>query len=337
LYAARDERAGCWWLLSLVHHLIADAQSMELLREEVEAILAGRAEELLRPVPFRTFIARTVAAAASDHEAYFRAMLADVTEGTAPFGLRHLNDGESLTTATELLDEALCRRIRRRAQTLGVSPATLFHAAWALVAAKTTARSDVVFGTVLFGRLQAGAEADRAIGIFLNTLPLRVALGEDTVEQVVRRVSESLAELIRHEHAPLTLAQRCSGVAFPQPLFTSLFNYRHASRPLSTAAGDADAASGGPAVRSVEGRTNYPLSVSVDDDGVGFELTADAPAAIGAERICATLRTALYSMVASLEARPDEPMMRLGILDEAERHQVLHGWGGGALPYEHPH
>ncbi|MDE2447707.1 MAG: amino acid adenylation domain-containing protein, partial [Gammaproteobacteria bacterium] len=330
LYVAHDERAGCWWLLSLVHHLVADARSMELLREEVGAILAGRADELPRPVPFRNFIARTVAAGATaDHETCFRSMLAEVTEGTAPFGLHQLGNGESLITANELLDEALCRRIRVRARALGVSAAALFHAAWALVAAKAAARRDVVFGTVLLGRMQAGADADRAIGLFLNTLPLRVALGEHPVEQVVRQVSDSLAELIRHEHAPLTLAQRCSGVTFPQPLFASLFNYRHASRPLGAAADGADAQA-----RSVESQTHYPLSVSVDDDGIRFELTADAPAAIGPERICATLRTALCSIVASLEARPDEPMVRLGVLDEAERHQVLYGWGGAELSHD---
>ena len=108
--------------------------------------------------------------------------------------------------------------------------ASLCHLAWGQVVARTSGREQVVFGTVLFGRMHGGAGAERAMGLYINTLPMRLDLDETGVEESVRQTHRVLAELLRHEHASLALAQRCSGVAAPAPLFSALLNYRHNSR-----------------------------------------------------------------------------------------------------------
>ena len=98
-----------------------------------------------------------------------------------------------------------------------------------------------------------------------------------------------LAALLAHEHAPLVLAQQASGIPAHLPLFTALFNYRH-SRARGTR-GDT-AARGEHAVPGIslgpaQNRTNYPLSVSVDDTGTGFGVSADAVAPADPRQLCA--------------------------------------------------
>ena len=162
-----------------------------------------------------------------EHEKFFQGMLGDVEEPTAPFGLLDVHgDGTEIGEGL-FLDMQLSRRLRGSARRLGISAASICHLAWAQVLARVTGRRDVVFGTVLFGRMQGGEGADRVMGLFINTLPVRIEVGEEGVENAVRQTHRLLADLLRHEHASLALAQRCSAVPAPAPLFSSLLNYRH--------------------------------------------------------------------------------------------------------------
>ncbi|HEV2736693.1 MAG TPA: condensation domain-containing protein, partial [Longimicrobiaceae bacterium] len=260
LHVARD--GDRWLLLVLLHHLCSDHTSLDVLQEEVEAHLLGRADRLPAPLPFRNYVAQArLGVSRAEHEAFFGELLGDVDEPTAPFGLMEARgDGTGIEEARLELDAELAARLREVVRRLEVSAASVFHVAWAQVLARTSGRGDVVFGTVLFGRMQGGEGSDRVMGPFINTLPVRMPVGPRGVEASVRDMHGQLGGLQRHEHASLALAQRCSGVQAPAPLFTSLLNFRH-----SRAAGEAGTAGAGRAgeeIRRIHGevRTNYPLT-----------------------------------------------------------------------------
>ena len=334
--AAYAEGQGQWLLVLLRHHLIGDHTTLEVRQEEIEAHLLGRADQLPTPLPFRTFVAQArLGVSRAEHEVFFRQMLGDVEEPTAPYGLVDVQgDGSGIGEARLLVEADLARRLRVRARALGVSAASVCHVAWALVLARVAGRTDVVFGTVLFGRMQGGAGADRVPGLFINTLPVRLQVGEEGVAASVRRMHRLLAELLRHEHASLALAQRCSGVQAPTPLFSALLNYRH-----SGGGGQAPLAAARQAWAGIRGlageeRTNYPLALSVDDQGEGFGLTAQVVAtAVEPERVCRLMHTALARLVEALETAPAVAVSSLDVLDAAERAQVVEEWNATAAVY----
>ncbi len=325
-YVARDRVNGGWLMMRLLHHLIGDHSSMELMQQEVAACLLGREAELPRPDPFRTLVVQARNGVGSqEHESFFRGRLGDVEEPTAPFGLlKAMGDGTGIEEATLNLEQDLTRRIRERAKKLKVSAATLFHLAWACIVARTSAREEAVFGTVLSGQMQRGSHDDRMMGLFINTLPVRIAVGNDGVEEAVGKTQMALADLVRHEHASLALAQKCSGVAAPAPLFTTLLNYRHIRASLRTEE-DARAWEGIRVLRGEE-RTNYPLSFSVNDLGESISVTAQSEASIGSMRLCEFMRTALESLAEALESGPARPVRTLEVLPSGERDQVLFEW-----------
>ena len=151
------------------------------------------------------------------------------------------------------------RRLRERARKLGVSAASLCHLAWAQVLARVSGREDVVFGTVLFGRMQGGEGCDRVWGCSSTRCRCGFSIGEEGVEASVRRTHTLLAELMRHEHASLALAQRCSAVPAPAPLFSALLNYRHSPGAVQASSVEAKQAWEGMGWLRGEERTNYPF------------------------------------------------------------------------------
>ena len=323
-YIAFDQGQDRWLMMQLLHHLLADHTTMEVMQEEIQAHLLGQAELLPAPLPFRNLVAQArLGVSKEEHEAFFRKMLADVEEPTTPFGLFDVqSDGTGIEEARVALEAALAERVRERARRLGISAASLCHLAWARVLARVSGREDVVFGTVLFGRMQGGAGSDRVMGLFTNTLPVRIRIGEEGVESCVRQTHALLAEIMRHEHASLALAQRCSAVPAPAPLFSALLNYRHSPGAGRTARAWED-------IRTirVEERTNYPFTLSVDDvDGEGFWLTAQTVASVDPRRVCQYIETTLESLVAALETTPSLAVRKLEVLPASEQHQLLYEW-----------
>ncbi|HEX8273688.1 MAG TPA: amino acid adenylation domain-containing protein [Longimicrobiaceae bacterium] len=326
---ARDAGRDRWLLLLLHHHLVSDHTTVQVLQDEVRMHLLGQADRLPAALPFRTLVARArLGVSREEHEAFFTRLLGDVEEPTAPLGLLDVHgDGSAVAEARVEVDAGLAGRLRERATRLGVSAASVFHVAWAQVLARTSGRDDVVFGTVLLGRLRGGAGAERMVGPFINTLPVRARVADAGVEPAVRAMHALLAELLRHEHASLVLAQRCSGVRAPAPLFSALLNFRHSAGDGED--GAAGALEGIREVHAVE-RTNYPLAMMVDDLGGGFALTAQVHPSVEPARVCAWTYAAVAGLVEALESAPQMPVGDVGVLPEAERRQLLEEWSRSA-------
>jgi len=321
-----DSKNNRWLMQQLVHHLIDDQITMNIVRDEIGLHLSDKTSELSEPIPFREFIFLSQSKAQSkvgieEHKEFFKKLLGDVEEPTVPFGLTGTHvDPFGISEAAHIIEPETSRRIRDLAGSIGVTVASVFHQAWAQVLSRISGHDDVVFGTVLSGRMQVGGRADRVLGTCINTLPIRIQTSEDTVQRAIQSTHKTLTELVQHEHASLTEAQQCSAVEPNTPLFGSLLNYRQGEGAGQI--GEHNDIK----ILDFEERTNYPLTLNIDDIEDFFRIVAQAQAPINPRQICNYLQVVLEGMIRALESNPTQVIQDLEIIPAIERQQILLDW-----------
>ena len=331
---AREPGTSRWFALRIGHHLIEDALSVQMVKAEVSTIWEGRGHTLAVPQPFRNFLAQAQSGVSQEEqERFFRQMLGDVTEPTLPFGLSNVHqDGVHNTELSRTLPQALNDCLRVQVRRLGVNLASLCHLAWGQVLARCSGVVQVVFGTVLTGRMQGAEGVNNAVGFFINTLPLRLDLDDTATESALRRVHASLAELFTYENASLGLALRCSGVAAPTPLFSSTLNYRNYSTSQLPESRTENMLAG-MEFRRGERHSNYPVAISFDDLGHSLITHLDVVQTLSAERVHSYFQQCLESLAHALENDPHMPVQQLEILTPEERQQLVEEWNATEVDF----
>ncbi len=323
------------WHFSWVHHhLLIDGWSLPLLLQECFTLYAGMiggAPPVLPPVPpYRAFIEWLQRQDAAAAESYWRRALAGfsaptpLTVGRAGRSTAHHSAEQECWLSHE--STAILSRFARQH---GLTPGVLVQAAWALLLSRYSGEDDVVFGATVSGRPPELPDVERMVGLFINTLPVRVQIPPDLPTLTwLRRFQDQLAEMRQYEHAPLVQIQGWSEVPRDQPLFESILVFENYPMP------SADRVWGGDFVieeiRTSE-RTNYPLTcVAGLADRLMLKISYDCDRfdAPVIARMLDHLRTLLEGMAAN----PDCPLAHLPLLSSEEKRTLLLEWGDGGDP-----
>ncbi len=332
LLVANDPHSGRLIVMQLMHHLTTDRTTGDVVTSEIIAIMTGQAQSLPTPVPYRNFVAHVKSSQQDSRpDAFFKQMLGDVQRTTAPFGLLNVHrDGSGIVERSIVLGEDIVARLARLARSEGLSMTSLMHVAWGHVLAKVCNTDAPVFGTVMFGRLKAGGSNERILGVSINTLPVIVHVGQSVIE-CARHMQTLLAELLHHEHAPLTVTQKAANLPNGVPLFTSVVNYRHSSsrdRPLLDAPVVPEA--GISFVEQHEGN-NYPLTLSIDEYQSALKLSIQAARGIDPDQVLSLIRNAIIGIIDAIGNHPDRPLTDIPILTAEDESTLLEQWQGPQL------
>ncbi|MFE7841049.1 amino acid adenylation domain-containing protein [Streptomyces sp. NPDC057474] len=157
-----------------------------------------------------------------------------------------------------VLDATVAERLRDIARGHGLTLNTVLNAAWGLVLAGATGRSDIAFGTTVAGRPSEVPDVENVVGMFLNTVPARIAFDpREPVLGLLRRIQGERLEVMPFEHLGLGVLQAETG---HRRLFDTLFVLRNADTDERLA--ELRERHGATAVANVDA-THYPANLVV--------------------------------------------------------------------------
>ncbi|MFF2621954.1 amino acid adenylation domain-containing protein [Oerskovia jenensis] len=295
------------------HHILLDGWSDALLVTELlRHYAAGGEDTSLPPAPqFRDYLAWVAAQDVGAAASAWDVSLSGLAEGTlvAPPDPRRR---ASMPEVVERdLDPTLSLAVLALARTCAVSVSTLCSAAWALALRSVTGSDDIVFGSTVSGRPPALAGVEDMVGLFLNTVPVRLATRPgEPFRDLLRRFQSEQAELMDHHHVSLGELQRRAGVG---ALFDTLYVMRNT--PEDDA--ELDRLSAAVGLEDVEGgdATHYPLTFVVHP-GQPYRLILSHRADV----VDAARASALLDQVEAVLRRavedPDAPVARVAAVPD---------------------
>ncbi|HKH49292.1 MAG TPA: amino acid adenylation domain-containing protein, partial [Thermoanaerobaculia bacterium] len=311
------------------HHLLLDGWSLPLVLREVftayDALRRGRAPELEPARPFRDYVAwlqeRDLAAA----EAFWRRSLDGFTAPTrleadaGPDAPRSAEEPGFASLRLAPRSAAALRSLARRQQ---LTLSTLVQGAWALLLHRHSGAEDVVFGATVSGRPAALPGVESIVGVFINSLPVRVRAAEESLLLPwLEELQAWQAEQREHEHSPLVQVREWSPLARDLPLFESLLIFEN--YPVDVAL-DAVAGLGVEDLRFFE-QTHYPLTATVaPQEGLRLSLAHDR-ARFG-DAAAARLLRDFAALLEGIAARPQGRLADLPWMSAAERQQLVVEW-----------
>ncbi|WP_157105350.1 non-ribosomal peptide synthetase, partial [Rhodococcoides kyotonense] len=318
---------GEFRLLFANHHILIDGWSMPLLMKDLLVLYAvhGDAGTLPRVPSYRTFLSWIDRRNHVESAAVWARALEDAPEPTLLAPSAAGREISSRAGAVELAMSAeLSASLSALGARLGVTVNTLVQAAWGMLLSASTGRDDVVFGATVSGRPASLPGVESMVGLFINTLPVRVRIdSSESLESALTRLQSEQADLLDHHYLGLTDIQRAAGVGTLFDTLTVFESYPVDEAGLAAQASDID----GMAVTGVESNdsTHYPLTLLiVSDDRIRLTLKYFEDLF---ERDQVTAMLARVQRI--LEAIAADSTRRVGdvdLLDAAERALVLDTW-----------
>ncbi|KAA0021586.1 amino acid adenylation domain-containing protein [Antrihabitans cavernicola] len=314
---------GDYRLVVTNHHILLDGWSMPLLMKDLLVLYATSGDASVLPVvrPYRSYLGWLAGHDEAASIQAWRTALDGVAEPTtvSPVAPRREITALSGEYTFELSSETTAA-LATYAADRGVTVNTVVQVVWGILLGRLTGRDDVVFGTTVSGRSPDVPGIESMIGLFINTVPVRVRFEQsDSAASVLSRIQAEQSDLLTHHHVGLPQIHDAVGVGAE---FDTLLVYE--SYPVDTAGIAAANSIDGMSVTGVDMTTvtHYPLTL-LAVLGDRLEFTFQYLVDLFGRTEVETLGLRLIRIVEAIVADPTVAVGDIDILDAAERRRVV--------------
>lgn len=309
------------------HHLLLDGWSMTVLFQDViaayQAYVQRQSLELPPPHPYRDYLVWLQQQNLAAAERFWRQQLQGFTAPTE-FRIDGLSGNTSPISERGKqqvdLSPQLTNTLQQFARQHQITLNTLIQGAWAILLGRYSGTTDLVFGTTSSGRPPELVGVESMLGVFINTLPLRVQIQHDvSLVPWLQQIQRQQVEIRQYEYSPLAQVQQWSDIPAGLPLFESLVLFQNypVDETLGTDIGNLTIGS----LQTFE-QTHYPLTIlAVMGSTLELRLLYDR------QRFTDETITRMLShfqmVLAHIVCSADQSLAEVAWLTDAERQQLL--------------
>ncbi|WEA01639.1 amino acid adenylation domain-containing protein [Mucilaginibacter sp. SJ] len=315
------------------HHILMDGWCISIITGELtriyQACVEGK-EVILPPVqPYSNYISWLEQRDKGASLSYWREYLSGYENlATIPKNRKQLEQDDFVLGSEHLvLDDQITQSLKQIGRACGVTLNTILQTAWGILLSRYNNTNDVVFGSVVSGRPSELTGIENMVGLFINTVPVRISYEErDSVKDVLIRCQERAVEMEQHHYNPLSEVQSTSslGAALLDHIMI-YYNYPIAKE------------TGGKKLYEITAfqvfqPTTYDLSIVITP-GDQTLIQIDYNLHKYEKQLIARLIDHLLIVIKQIARDIDQSIAKLNILTEEEQDELAYNFNGSKLTY----
>jgi amino acid adenylation domain-containing protein len=309
------------------HHILFDGWSLGIILKEFNAaynrLCSGEKLKAVRKGVYKDYVKYLLGKEKALEAKYWKEYLRDFD-----FGASYLRENPDVDRSIEKIAKIGCRfsgwsheEIQKFTRLNEVTLAGLLYAAWGILLKKYKNSDDLIFGITLSGRNLNLNDADKIVGMFVNTLPLRIKLRADESLMDILKATDAALKSIDYTYSSLAKIKEYSNLTGEGNLFNNIIVFEN--YPVDW--GDFKNSNLGLEFDSVAETTNYDLTV-VANTRTEFEIEFFYKTSCFSDDFIRNIAVRLRKIIETMAEKPEMKLNQLSVLSDAEFQKLIYGY-----------